>query len=82
MSTPVLAASALGLSRNEARRRFSHVETAEALEDLRQEIVAALTGADWERPWRIYDLEDLSAVETIHLVEQGLMTPTFADGVG
>ena len=82
MSAPALAASALGLSRNEASRRFSHAETVEALEELRQELVGALTGPDWERPWRVYDLEDLSSVETVYLVEQGLMTPTFADGSG
>lgn len=82
MSSPTLAASALGLSRNEAQRRFPHTETVEGLQELRQEIVEALTGSDWELSWRVHDLEDLSAVETIHYVEQGLMTPSFADGSG
>jgi len=82
VSASTLAASGLGLSRNEARRRFSHVEQGEVLEELRQEIVDTLTEGVWERPWRVYDLDDLSGVETIRLVEQGLMTPTFADGAG
>jgi protein arginine kinase len=80
VSSPALAASALGLSRNEAHRRFPHVEAVEALESLREEISDVLRAPHWERPWRIYDVQDMSDVETVHLVEQGLMTPTFADG--
>jgi len=82
VSASALAASALGLSRNEAGRRFSHVEEGEALEELRQEILAALAVGPWERSWRIYDLDELSNIETIQFVEQGLMTPSFADGAG
>jgi protein arginine kinase len=82
MSTGALAASALSLTRNESGRRFPHVEDAEALEELRSQVVGSLKSDQWERPWRIYDLETLSSVEVTHLVERGLMTPAFADGVG
>lgn len=41
-----------------------------------------LTGDSWERPWRIHDLDEMSAVETEHMVERGLMTPGFAMRTG
>jgi len=79
MTRPVVTASALGLSRNLSGKRFPHAEDRGALEDLRAEVFELL-GGDWERPWRVHDLESLSMVEIDHLVERGLMTPTFAEG--
>ncbi|OFV83797.1 MAG: hypothetical protein A2W26_02880 [Acidobacteria bacterium RBG_16_64_8] len=82
MSHATLAASALGLSRNEAGTRFPHVEDASALDELRLQVGDALQGSLWEHRWCPYDLDELSAVETAYLVEQGLMTPSFAGGSG
>ncbi len=82
MSTATLAASALGLSRNEAGVRFPHAEDAVALDELRLQVVDTLNDGTWEHRWRVLDLDELSAVEIVHLVEQGLMTPGFADGSG
>ncbi|MFH0915995.1 MAG: hypothetical protein V1912_06055 [bacterium] len=82
MSSGTLAASALGLSRNEAGVRFPNAEDGPALEELRLEVVDTLTGGTWEHPWRVYDLDELSDVEIMHLVERGLMTPAFSDGSG
>lgn len=82
MTVSALAASAVGLARNESGRRFPHAEEAAALEELRTQIVETLTGNQWDRRWRIYDLDEMSDVEIVHLVEQGLMTPAFADASG
>jgi protein arginine kinase len=80
MRTPVVTASAMGLSRNELGRRFPHVEDATALEGLRSELVEILAGEGWERSWTVHDLEDLSGVQVDYFVESGLMTPAFAEG--
>jgi protein arginine kinase len=82
MKRPGVTATALGLTRNEATRRFAHAEDPAVLEDLRSEVVDVLSASDWEQPWKVYELEALSDVETEHLVERGLMTPGFAEGVG
>jgi len=82
MSADALTASALSLSRNEAGRRFPHAEDGAVLEDLRSEVLGALKSEHWERPWRVYDLDALPVADMTHLVERGLMTPTFAEGVG
>jgi protein arginine kinase len=82
VSPATLAASALGLSRNEAGRRFPHAEDAAALQELRQEIVDTLDGGPWEQQWQVYDLGGLAPAELMHLVEQGLMTPAFAEASG
>lgn len=81
MTTPVITASALGLSRNISGKRFPHAEDRSALEELRAEVFEILSGY-WERPWQVYDLESISMVDIDHLVERGLMTPTFAEGSG
>lgn len=80
MTSASLTASALGLTRNESGRRFPHAEEAAALEELRSEVLETLTGGRWERPWHVYDLEEMARVEIDHLVERGLMTPAFAEG--
>ncbi len=77
-----VASSGVVLARNESGRRFPHVEEAESLRELKAEVVDLLESGQWERSWRVYDLEGLSYVEVDHLVEQGLMTPAFADGAG
>jgi protein arginine kinase len=82
MSLDALTASAISLSRNDAGRRFPHVEETTVLEDLRAEVLAALAGDQWERPWRVYDLDAMPAAEITLLVERGLMTPAFADEAG
>jgi protein arginine kinase len=82
MKAPAVTASALGLSRNEAGRRFPHAEDGAVLEELRAEIIDILRGGQWEQRWEVYDLEALTPVETDHLVERGLMTPVFAEGSG
>jgi protein arginine kinase len=82
MSASVLTASAMSLTRNDADRRFCHAEDAEALEELRSEVTGSLKSEGWERPWRVYDLEAMSPVEITHMVERGLMTPSFAEGGG
>jgi protein arginine kinase len=82
VSPALLAASALGLSRNEAGMRFPNAEDGAALEELRLQVIDTLKGGTWEHPWRVFDLDELSEVETVRLVEQGLMTPGFADGSG
>ncbi len=82
MTAETLTASALSLSRNESTRRFPHVEETGALEELRSEALGALKAEHWEHPWRSYDLDAMSPVEVTHLVEQGLMTPPFAEETG
>ena len=82
MTSSVLTASALGLSRNESGRRFPHAEDAAALEELRSGVIEILTGGSWDQPWHVHDLEKMDAVEVDHLVERGLMTPAFADRTG
>ncbi len=82
MTSPVLTASAISLSRNDATRRFCHVEESAALEELCSEVLGALKADHWERPWRVYDLDGMSQVDVTHLVERGLMTPTFAEEAG
>jgi protein arginine kinase len=77
-----ITASALGLARNEAGRRFPHAEDSAVLEELRAEIVDILQGGQWEQEWKVYDLDALTTVEMDHLVERGLMTPVFADSAG
>ena len=82
MKTPAVAATALGLSRNEASRRFPHAEDPAVLEDLRTQVADLLQADEWNGGWQIHDLDRLSMVEVEHLVERGLMTPGFAEGVG
>jgi protein arginine kinase len=82
MTAEVLTASAMSLSRNDSRRRFCHAEDSAGLEELRAEILGTLKGEQWDRPWRVYDLDAMSAVEMTHLVERGLMTPAFAEEAG
>jgi protein arginine kinase len=82
MSVEALTASAISLSRNDAGRRFPHVEETSVLEDLRSEVLGALKAEHWDRPWRVYDLDAMLATEVTHLVERGLMTPAFADETG
>ena len=77
MASPVMVASAMGLTRNEVGRRFPHSEEPAALEELRTEIVEMLEGPGWERPWKCYDLDELSMAQTEYFVESGLMTPGF-----
>jgi protein arginine kinase len=79
MRAPAITATALGLTRNEAGRRFPHSEDESALEELRTEVLEVLQGPDWQRDWTVYDLESLTSVETDYLVESGLMTPGFAE---
>ncbi len=80
MSRAPVTATALGLTRNESGRRFPHAEDPAVLEDLRSGVVDVLTAGEWEQSWRVYELEVLTEVETEHLVERGLMTPSFAEG--
>ncbi len=80
MRSPVITASAMGLTRNEAGRRFPHTEDATALAELRSEVVETLTGPGWEHAWTVHDLESMSTAQMDHLVESGLMTPGFAEG--
>ena len=82
MTSPVLTASALGLTRNESGRRFPHAEDAATLEELRNEVTEVLTGGSWDRPWQVYEVDEMGVVEVDHLVERGLMTPAFADRTG
>lgn len=82
MKTPTVAATALGLSRNEASRRFPHAEDPAVLEDLRTQVMDLLQADEWDSAWAVYDLESLGMVEMEHMVERGLMTPGFAEGVG
>jgi protein arginine kinase len=78
MATPVITASALGLTRNESGRRFPDTEDAGALEELRSEIFELLGGPDWEKPWQVYDLDEMGSVKVEYFVENGLMTPAFS----
>jgi protein arginine kinase len=82
VTSRALTASALGLTRNEAGKRFVHAEDPPALEELRAEIFDTLKGGRWEHHWKIYDLDALTTVETDYLVERGLMTPAFAGAAG
>ncbi len=82
MDVTALKASGLGLTRNEADTRFPHAEDATGMEDLVQRLEGGLKSADWDEPWNIYDLGDMSPVEVTYLVEKGLMTPGFADAEG
>ena len=82
MRTTASLASGLGLTRNESRLRFPHAEEPAALEELREEVVEALTGGLWENEWEVYYPEDMSPVELEYMVEQGLMTSSFADHSG
>ena len=45
-------------------------------------MLGTLKGDQWDRPWRVYDLDTLSPVEMTHLVERGLMTPAFSEEAG
>ncbi len=78
----VFTASALGLTRNESGHRFPHVEDAAALEDLRAQVFETLAGSGWGRPWRVYDLDEMTNIEVALMVERGLMVPGFASGSG
>lgn len=82
MDAPLLKASGLGLSRNEAGTRFAHVEDVTALQDLEERVEATLRHNEWDEPWTIYDLSEVSPVDLTYMVEQGLMTPGFADSIG
>lgn len=82
MTSMVLTASALGLTRNESGRCFPHTEDASALEELRAAVVETLEGGQWDRDWLVYDLEAMTDVQIDRLVERGLMTPGFADHSG
>jgi protein arginine kinase len=70
----------MGLTRNESGRRFPHAEDHAALEELRAEVVETLGGPDWDRGWHVHDLTAMTAVQTEYFVENGLMTPAFAEG--
>lgn len=82
MNATALKASGLGLTRNEVGTRFPHAEDATALDDLQQRLQGALKTADWDEPWHVHDLGDMSPVDFTYLVEKGLMTPGFADTEG
>ena len=82
MTAQTVTASAMSLSRNDANRRFCHAEDSTSLEELRSEVLGTLKGDQWERPWRVYDIEEMSTVEITHLVERGLMTPAFSEEAG
>ena len=82
MKRAAITATGVGLTRNESGRRFPHTEDPAVLEDLRCEVVDLLTADEWERKWKVFELEALTEVETEHLVERGLMTPAFAEGTG
>lgn len=82
MNAGALKASGLGLTRNESGTRFPHAEDATALEDLQDRLQSALCGCDWDEPWEILDLAESSSLDITYLVEQGLMSPGFADGSG
>lgn len=82
MKRATVTATALGLSRNEAGRRFPHTEDPAILEDLRSEVFGVLKAGEWEHSWQSHDLDSLTDVELEHFVERGLMTPGFAEGVG
>ena len=82
MNSQTVTASAISLSRNDANRRFCHAEDSTSLEELRSEVLGTLKGDHWERPWRVYDLDNMSTVEVTHLVERGLMTPVFSEEAG
>lgn len=82
MNPQTITASALGLARNEAGRRFPHSEDTDALVELRTEIEETLRGGLWDKPWRVYDLQTMTTVEIDYLVESGLMTPAFAEASG
>jgi protein arginine kinase len=75
-------ASAIGLSRNDVGAPFPHIEDAEALEGLRDQVTAALRETEDGPLWTVYDLSKLSSVEFTCLAERGLMTPSFARGSG
>jgi len=79
-----LTASGLVLTRNQAGRRFPGTEDAEALDELRAEMLDALGAGrgDADRVhagWRAIELQETSPAEIALLVEQGLMTPQFAE---
>ena len=78
MRSPVITASAIGLTRNQSGRRFPHSEEPAALEEMRNEVVEILEGRGWDHPWRVYDLDEMSGVMIEHLVESGMMTPAFS----
>ena len=83
MSASALAASALGLSRNEAGRRFSHVEEGEALEELRQEIVELLwRTVPGSAPGGSTTSTSCPTSRPTSSWNRGLMTPSFAEGAG
>lgn len=79
MTATLLKASGLGLTRNESSTRFPHAEEASALEDLQSRIETALKAPDWGETWTVYEFGDLSEAEVAFFVEEGLMTPAFAD---
>lgn len=78
IGSPVIAASALGLTRNESNRRFPQSEDLAALEELREDIIEMLLAPGWDRPWTVYDVDELTMVQTAYFIESGLMTPAFA----
>jgi protein arginine kinase len=82
VGAPALKASGLGLARNEAGIRFTHVEDASALQDLEQRVETALRQGEWDEPWTVYDLSEVSSVELSYMVERGFMTPGFAEAAG
>lgn len=82
MTQSGMTASAMVVARNDADRRFPHAEEPAALEGLWSEVAGTLKAEGWEHPWRVCDLEDVSSLDTVHLVERGLMTPGFAEGSG
>ncbi len=77
-----MTASAMVLARNDADHRFPHVEDRDGLEELRSHVTGMLKSDDWGGAWQVYELDDLSAIDLAYLVERGLMTPRFADGLG
>lgn len=82
MRASPLKASGLGLSRNEAGRQFPHAADAVSREELRLQIVDAISCGEDSRRWTVYDLDELSPFEVAHLVERGLMTPAFSGASG
>jgi len=82
MTSATMTASAMLLARNDADRRFPQAEQPELLEELCFAVTGMLRDADWDRPWRVYELDEMSPIDLAYLVESGLMTPRFAEAGG
>ncbi|MHB8867233.1 MAG: hypothetical protein ACYC6T_10480 [Thermoleophilia bacterium] len=82
MSTDVILATGLTLARNDSVLPFPHAADEATLRRVREQVEDALSGRNIPGEWELFEFDSVPPTQRAYLVERGLMTPAFAEGVG